>query len=361
VLAREVTKRRHPIWHTQAEVKAIRSTVDPADTTTVAAFLRTTGLAGPRTDIQFEKLTGGISSYIWKVSAGGATYCVKRARPQLAVAARWEVPVERNHFEAEYLRVASQLAPNLTPPLLGEDRKSGLLVMAFLDPVDWHIWKNDLLAGRADAAVAAQLATGLGELHCATAHSAKIARRFPTDDLFDALRLDPYLRQSGRTNPDMRSRLDDLIATTKSTKCVLVHGDVSPKNVLTGADGPRLLDAECAWYGDPAFDVAFCLNHFLLKMIHMPAAADRLASCFCVFHDTYLAAVDWEPASGLAQRIAHLLAGLLLARVDGKSPVEYLTGDDQKNLVRRIAGQFLRHPVDDSNNIVTALKARLTQ
>ena len=43
-----------------------------------------------------------------------------------------------------------------------------------------------------------------------------------------------------------------LAATTAATKRVLVHGDFSPKNLLAGAGGPVILDAECAWYGDPA-------------------------------------------------------------------------------------------------------------
>ena len=116
----------------------------------------------------------------------------------------------------------------------------------------------------------------------------------------------------------------------------LVHGDVSPKNILVAPQGPIFLDAECAWYGDPAFDLAFCLNHLVLKSFWVPNPA--LRACFESLKDHYLAGVTWE--SSIEERVATLLPGLLLARVDGKSPVEYLdeTGREQ---VRRLARRML--------------------
>ncbi len=109
------------------------------------------------------------------------------------------------------------------------------------------------------------------------------------------------------------------------TKHALVHGDVSPKNILNGPRGPVLLDPECAFYGDPAFDLAFCLNHLLLKCLWTPAARHGFMACFTSLKDSYLSLVDWEPMTDIEARTARLLPGLFLARVDGKSPVEYIT------------------------------------
>ena len=117
------------------------------------------------------------------------------------------------------------------------------------------------------------------------------------------------------------------------------------KNILIGPAGPVVLDAECAWYGDPAFDVAFCLNHLLLKCLWVPAATKGFLACFDAFADAYLAGADWESRTALEARAAALLPGLLLARVDGKSPVEYLTTDLQKDTVRRAATALLQRPV----------------
>ncbi len=133
---------------------------------------------------------------------------------------------------------------------------------------------------------------------------------------------------------------------TQSHQVSLVHGDVSPKNILAGPYGqPVLLDAECAWWGDPAFDLAFCLNHLLLKCLWVPQALSALINSFDALARAYLRRVDWEPAEALERRTAALLPGLLLARVDGKSPVEYLTTEPQWRIVRRCASELLRQPV----------------
>jgi Ser/Thr protein kinase RdoA (MazF antagonist) len=112
---------------------------------------------------------------------------------------------------------------------------------------------------------------------------------------------------------------------------------VSPKNILIGPKGPVFLDAECAWYGDPAFDVAFCLNHLLLKCLVHPERRDSYLQAFEAFATAYLDAVRWEPRTDIEARTAALLPALLLARVDGKSPVEYLTQDEDKERVRKAA------------------------
>ena len=137
-------------------------------------------------------------------------------------------------------------------------------------------------------------------------------------------------------------------------KRALVHGDISPKNILVGPRGPIIIDAECAWYGDPAFDVAFCLNHLLLKCIWNPSAKSELISAFDTMVKTYLSAVSWESAGDLEQRVAGLLPGLMLARIDGKSPVEYITAEDEKNKVRRFAKKFLLEPADELSTISAA-------
>ena len=131
---------------------------------------------------------------------------------------------------------------------------------------------------------------------------------------------------------------------TAATHLALAHGDVSPKNILIGPRGPVFLDAETAWYGDPAFDLAFCLNHLLLKALVAPAARDDLRASFAALSRAYLAEVTWEPAEALEARAASLLPGLFLARVDGKSPVEYLTLESQKDRVRRTAIPLLLSP-----------------
>ncbi|MDE2399329.1 MAG: phosphotransferase, partial [Burkholderiales bacterium] len=130
------------------------------------------------------------------------------------------------------------------------------------------------------------------------------------------------------------------------TRRALVHGDLSPKNILVGANGPVLLDAECAWYGDPAFDLAFCLNHLLLKAAHLPASRAGLMAAAEALAAAYFDTVRFEPRALLEAHVASLLPGLLLARVDGKSPLEYL-GPETAARVRAAATRLLRAPPQD--------------
>jgi hypothetical protein len=123
-----------------------------------------------------------------------------------------------------------------------------------------------------------------------------------------------------------------------------VHGDVSPKNILRGPHGPVFLDAECAWYGDPVFDLAFCLNHMLLKCLWRPQWSARYLACFDALADAYLSGVTWAPRTA-TEGAAALLPGLFLARVDGKSPAEYITEEWQRAAVRRVAKPLLLSPV----------------
>jgi len=195
-------------------------------------------------------------------------------------------------------------------------------------------------------AVAAEVGRRLAHIHSQFARSPHIASEFATDTIFHAIRLEPYLLATARAHPDRAAALEKLAEETARTRLTLVHGDVSPKNILIGPQGPVFIDAECAWFGDPAFDLAFCLNHLLLKCLWVPAAAARLLVAFDRLAETYLAGVDWEPVECVDRRTAHLLPGLFLARIDGKSPVEYLTAEDDKNTVRRVARSLLDRPAD---------------
>jgi tRNA A-37 threonylcarbamoyl transferase component Bud32 len=303
----------------------------------ILAFLRKAGLIGAGETPPMIPLTGGVSSDIWKIEATSGPVCVKRALAQLKTEKVWYAPVERNAFEADWVRTASQIVPTAAPQLLAEDREAGMFAMAYFDPADYPVWKEQLRDGIADTNVAAKIGSTLGLIHAATAGDSDIARRFATDDIFLPIRIEPYLLRTAQAHPDLSDRLRDLADITSTTRKVLVHGDVSPKNILIGPDGPIFLDAECAWYGDPSFDLAFCLNHLLLKCIWTPTSADDFLSCYAALTDAYMAAVDWEPIGELEQRTAALLPGLLLARIDGASPVEYITEEADKVRVRRAA------------------------
>jgi aminoglycoside phosphotransferase (APT) family kinase protein len=293
----------------------------------VLRLLRRAGLeTGP-----VQELSGGVSSEIWKV---GSSVCVKRALPRLRVAQRWEAPVERNRYERLWMEAAGAALPGAAPRILAADDEAGVFAMEYLE---FPVWKERLRHGHADAAFAARVGAALAAIHSATAGRREVAERFATDAIFHSIRLEPYLVATGVAHRDLQYVFEALVRTTAETKVCLVHGDVSPKNILVADHGPIFLDAECAWYGDPAFDLAFCLNHLLLKCLWVPAARNAFLACFAALSGTYLENVSFE---NIESRTASLLPALLLARVDGKSPVEYL-GDSQKALVRKVARELI--------------------
>jgi aminoglycoside phosphotransferase (APT) family kinase protein len=311
----------------------------------------------PGEPVKITALSGGVSSDISLVEAGGRRFCVKRALPRLKVAALWEAPVERNAAEAAFMRAVSRWLPRAVPRVLGEDAEAGLFAMDYLPPERFPLWKAELLDGRVDQNFAAAVGRDLALIHSKGAAEPEMRTAFAHDKTFEAIRIEPYLRATAQAHPGLAVRLDALAETTLSMKRALVHGDVSPKNILKGPDGPVFLDAECAWFGDPAFDIAFCLNHLLLKGAREGVGKAPYLAAFAALAAAYVAGVDWEEPRGLEARAASLLPALFLARVDGKSPVEYLTRDGERDAVRRSATPLIASPPQRLADVADAWEA----
>lgn len=294
--------------------------------------LRRAGVIGEG-DPVFEPLAGGVSCDVWKVDTPGGPVVVKQALGRLRVEADWEAPVERSENEVRWLQRARSINIHLAPEVLAEFRSEHAFVMRFLE--NCPVWKDELIAGRVDRGFAAAVGRSIASVHAATANSAIDRSAFPTDSMFRALRVAPFILYVARTNLDLASNLRAIADDLVSRKIALVHGDVSPKNILISPDGPVFLDAECAVYGDPAFDLAFCITHLLLKAVWLGDARMQLAATD--FIDGYRDAITWEEAAGLLQRAGRLAAALLLARVEGKSPAPYLTDPAHRAIVREQA------------------------
>ncbi len=315
----------------------------PAEEAVVQSALLRMGLVDADETPVFQPLSGGVSSMIARVDTRRGSLCVKQALPELKVATHWSAPLSRNLAEVAWIREVSRHLPQAVPQILGEDASTFTFAMQWLAPERHPVWKNLLRDGVAEPAFAAQVATLVATIHANSAHRPDLAAAFANDQNFFELRLDPYFVAAARVHADCAPLLQRLAERTAATRLALVHGDISPKNILAGPAGPVILDAECAWYGDPAFDAAFCLTHLLAKCLWRPQSATAFLACFDAFANAYLERADWEPRAELEARIAQLLAGILLARVDGKSPLEYL--DDEGRMAQRaFARRFLLAP-----------------
>jgi aminoglycoside phosphotransferase (APT) family kinase protein len=308
---------------------------------TIGRYLVERGLL-PDADVTVEALSGGVSNDVLAVGAGGVELVVKQALPRLRVADEWLATPNRIEREAQALSVAGALTPGAVPEPVHLARDLHLLVMTRAAP-GARTWKADLLGGRVDAAVAASLGALAGRWHAATADDPATAGTFVDLEAFVQLRVDPYHRTVASRTPGLAARIEDLAGEllAPERRCCLVHGDLSPKNVLVDAPGLWVIDWEVAHFGNPVFDLGFVLCHLACKAVHRPAGATSLATAAATFLDAYAhVAPELRCRTGDAELAAHT-AALMLARADGKSPVEYLDEEGRERL-RDLAGQVLR-------------------
>jgi aminoglycoside phosphotransferase (APT) family kinase protein len=294
---------------------------------TVVNYLQRRGLASTDDDVQAWTLGGGVSNIVIAAHTASRRVVVKQSLPQLRVADEWLAKRERALTEAAALRWAATLTPDTVPAVYDVDAGAYAITIAHA-PADWHDWKQMLLKGDIDSAIAARLGEVLATWHGATGKAQAAASGFDDAEAFDQLRVDPYYRAIMARHPGLAPEIAGYVDRMQSTHRCIVHGDYSPKNVLVGADGLWVIDFEVAHLGDPAFDLAFMHNHLLLKAIHRPADIDVLEDCARAFWDAYRARVPAGFAGPTSYVLGHV-GCLMLARVDGKSPAEYLSPQEQ--------------------------------
>lgn len=311
-------------------------------------------------------LSGGVSSEILLIEDGPASFVLKRALPKLKVKDDWFADVSRNRYEQQYLRYVGTFLPDAVPKVLHSDPDRGYFIMEYLGD-GYRNWKKLLLEGIANPLHAQQAGRMLGTIHGRSWGDPAVAKVFDTTGNFHQLRIEPYLVTTGQRHPDLRRFFEIEAQRLAQTHQCLVHGDYSPKNILIGpADRMVILDCEVAWYGDPAFDIAFLLNHFVLKSLYHAAdpsgpgrfdgPLDRMAA---EAWWAYLQQLTPEQRENIEPRTATLVLMLMLARIDGKSPVEYLTDEPRKQLVRRFVYDTLPRYHGDLSWVLMQWRQRL--
>ncbi len=333
-----------------------------------AAYLRESGRLPLDREIVVRELSGGVSNVVLRVDVQGRSpLVIKQCRERLRVAMDWRARLDRIWAELATLELLTAiLPPGTVPSPIFADRGEYLFAMSCA-PDDSTTWKSLLMEGQADPKVAAELGTILGTIH-AEAHGRPELRGTLADvSLFDELRIDPYYRTAARAHPAVAPEIEALIASMDRPpeQRTLVLGDFSPKNILVHRGGLILLDFECGHAGDAAFDLGFFLSHLLLKTIHLhhrePASRPRYEELTLHFWSAYLERIDKGPwrARDLVPRGIRHTAACLLARVDGKSPVEYLD-EPERELVRGMALEAISHPPPTWPEMLRLLESRLS-
>lgn len=318
------------------------SSTELLTTATAGPYLVRRGVISDPESVSVRPIGGGVSNIVLAVEAGERQLVVKQSLEQLRVSDEWLAPRDRVITESEGLRLVRQLTPGATPSVVDCDADRCIMVIQRA-PTDWTDWKTRLMK-LGPRAVDQDAARRLGVLLATwqNAPAAGFGRRFTDPAAFEALRIDPYYREVARRRPEERATVDAYVDRLMSRRLCFSHGDFSPKNVLVGQDGLWVIDFEVAHLGDPAFDVAFLLSHLLLKSLHQPDWTPGFAACADAFVTSYEATVDPALLSAWDYVAGHV-GCLLLARVDGKSPAEYLT-PAQRTSAQRLGCALLTEP-----------------
>ncbi len=302
-------------------------------------------------------------------------FVLKQPLPKFKTAAEWLVDIDRVLLERDCMNLLAHLLPaGSLPTVLWFDEPNHILAMSAA-PAGALLWKKSLLEGHTSSDAAIHAAMLLAMLHSSTTHDAPLLARYGNPKLFIQQRIDPYFQTIASAHPDVASQIHKIMNLLLSSQLCLIHGDFSPKNILLiPAEDPAkkithpthsslpntcqsivLLDFEVAFYGHPAFDVATLINHLLLKAFHHGRPWRNFMLLIDAFWQTYLHTADRSLTSLIQRDAGHLLAALLLARIDGKSPAEYLTDPAIQQTIRSAAKSILTNPDSSLDHALDAL------
>ena len=285
---------------------------------------------------QVHYFSGGVSGTAVLVCENGNKMLVKQAMGKLKVRDIWECDPKRIQVEHNALLVYEKIIPDCVPAPISYDEKNYIMIREAV-PEDWHMWKEALLDGELNYQVAEKAIRALVTIHNSTAISDEVREQFQDSQFFYSLRINPYIEYVVEKYPFLKNRAQQVIDFLMNQRIALIHGDYSPKNILTRDAQICILDLEVAYFGNPCFDVAFFANHFLLKAVYRKEWGAGYLAMLSYMMKLYFSNVSYMESIAVEEQTVQTIGFLFLARVDGKSPVEYLTNENDKELVRKLA------------------------
>jgi 5-methylthioribose kinase len=295
----------------------------------VIAYLIDKGIVASSDNPEVEILTGGVSNVVLAISTDSKKLVLKQALAELKVAEKWEADQRRAIVEANAISLFHRLSPQQVPNLIFLDPERFILILERV-PVGSTVWKTDLLSGVINPDIAGKLGRTLATWHNYGVENNDAREQFMEDTLFEQLRIDPFYRFVAAKNPHIARTIEKLIEELEGDKTTIVHGDFSPKNMMVGMDDQvYVLDFEVTHVGNPVFDIAFLLAHLLCKFYRTDEAIEeRLLKT-----SAHQYVGEYSKLRQISSTYGLHVALIALARVEGKSPVNYLSLDKQSQLV----------------------------
>ena len=301
---------------------------------TVVAYLINKGIISATDKTEVEVLTGGVSNVVLAITTSNKKLVLKQALAELKVAEKWEADQRRAIVEANAIALFHKLSPDQVPNLVFLDPDRFILILDRV-PVGSTVWKTDLLDGVINPDVAGVLGKTLAQWHNFGETNKAARLQFMEDSLFEQLRVDPFYRFVAAKNEFLKPIIKKLISELEGDKTTIVHGDFSPKNIMVGMDEQvYILDFEVTHVGNPVFDLAFLLAHLLCKLFRTSEPLDEkmfIASAQRFF-------TSYQEIRSISESLSLHTALIALARVEGKSPVNYLDKVQQDSLVKYTKG-----------------------
>ena len=299
-------------------------------------------------------LGGGVSNTVLLAESESFRLILKQALPKLRVDEDWFADRTRIYRESAVIRLLSaHLPPGSLPEILFDDPENCLFAMTAAPPGS-ATWKTLLLEGVTSEDTAERVGKMMVAMIRTSWRSAEWEKMFGDQTAFDQLRLDPYYRFTSLRHSDLAQYFCARIEDAQTRTCSLVHGDWSPKNFLVNGSSVMAIDFEVIHYGDPSFDSAFLLNHLVLKSFFKPEWAPRYATLARRFWKVLLSGLPPDAEWFEAATCRHL-AALLLARIDGKSPAEYIRDDALKSLIRAFARELILEPPESVASVFESI------
>jgi 5-methylthioribose kinase len=341
---------------------AMEPTIDIEDFSQLVRYLRDNGRIGSREEPMLKKLSGGVSNKtVWLQRSRGHAWVIKQALPKLRVRSDWFSDPARINIEANGLRYLPRVAPKGSiTPLIFQDTTQNLLAMEAV-PEPHQNWKQQLLRDKVQSEPFSRFAELLGSIHRESFNLRhELEPIFAEKRFFQTLRLEPYYEYSAAAVPEVGAFLKELVNWTLSRSDTLVHGDFSPKNVLIHGERLILLDHEVLHFGDPAFDIGFSLTHFLSKALHVREQRLALIEGARLYWSRYLDQVRGMPwIANLDVCAAKHSLGCILARVCGRSPLEYLS-TEERLIQRRAAIEMMNQNFTTVDRVIAGFAERIS-
>ncbi len=302
--------------------------------------------------VSYKRLKGGVSSEVYKVKTKNNYYCIKRCLNKLLVKKKWIVDVNRIAYEYLWLEHCNKILKKNIPHTYIYDEKNKYIVMEYFDNKNFSTLKQLYFRKKVSLNTIKSISKHLFKIH-QDSKNLKIKKKFSGNkkNFFD-LRLDAYFNEVGRVYPNYKKYINKINKNYYENSSTLIHGDFSPKNILIGNKKIIYIDAECCNYGDPVFDLVFFSNHLLIKSIVIKDCKKKFLKGYKIFYNEYLRKINQNNLKKFVERIIKMTPIMLLARIDGKSPVEYIKSNNIKDLIRLKSFKLLNEKIDSIDDIV---------